>query len=100
MEVIQADAACLPPRLRAWANRIIMPLPHSAIDFLPSAINALKKKGVVHLYAFIGKENTVRLLMKKIRLIAGQKKIRLVSSRKVLDYAPGVSEICLELRVE
>jgi tRNA (guanine37-N1)-methyltransferase len=48
-------------RLQAIADRVLMPLPEKALEYLPAAVSALKKSGGwIHLYLFehaVGKED-------------------------------------------
>lgn len=40
-------------QLAGQANRVLMPLPERAIEFVDSAVLALKKKGIVHYFAHV-----------------------------------------------
>ncbi len=48
----KGDAAKLLVKRKKWADRVIMPLPHTAEQFLPQVIDATAKGGIVHFYGF------------------------------------------------
>ncbi len=78
-------------------DRVFMPLPKSAEDFLDVALSLVKKGGVVHFYDFVEEkgfpENSVEKIKKKIK------------SFKVLDtvicgqYGPGKVRVCIDFSV-
>lgn len=54
VEPIHGDAAkVIEERLQGKADRVLMPLPDLAIEYLPYALKALKGKGLVHVYLHI-----------------------------------------------
>ena len=57
VKVVKGDVKkAVPEMFRGFADRVLMPLPHSAEKFLPEAIMAVKKGGIVHLYTIAEKE--------------------------------------------
>jgi tRNA (guanine37-N1)-methyltransferase len=55
---IHSDATeVIKDKLAGCANRVLMPLPERAKDFIDSAILALNKKGIVHYFAHIRADN-------------------------------------------
>lgn len=82
-------------------DRVIMPLPHEAINFLDIAINCLKnKKGIIHLY-LIEKEDKVEEKIKKLVDNLNKKintKIKF-KINKVLPYAPRTNKYCVDLEL-
>ncbi len=56
IEAFCGDVNEIVPGLEEF-DRVIMPLPGSAIEFLDVAVNALKDEGIIHLYSFIEDEN-------------------------------------------
>jgi len=82
-------------------NRIIMPLPLGAEDFLDVAFNCIKKNGIIHFYSW-GDEsemfvNSTKILKQKAK--AAKRKIRIVCKKKVLPYAPKKWKVCLDVKV-
>lgn len=80
-------------------NRIIMPLPESAIKFLDLALEHSKKNGIIHLYV-ISRENTKKF-ENKIKRIAEKckKKIKIVKIQRVLPYSPYKYKFRFDIKV-
>lgn len=83
-------------------DRIVMPLPLGAENFLDIAIKCLKKSGgLIHFYNW-GKEdnlylnalNQIREQTKKLN-----RKFKVLNKRKVLPYAPRTFKICIDFKV-
>lgn len=93
------DANEITPHLKEKFDRVIMPLPKSAIDFLDLAVEALKPQGVVHLYSFVEEED-FGPLEDKISLVASNKGL----SYEVLDRAqcgvksPSEDRYCIDIK--
>lgn len=95
---LKGDARDIVPNLD-HADRIIMNLPHSAFEFLPSAFSKIKNHGIVHYYEVIENENKENRL-KDIIKMARRKKIELLNLQDVHTYSPGSSLYCYDLKVE
>ena len=82
-------------------DRVIMPLPHEAINFLDIAISCLKKKGgFIHLYLIEKEEKAderAKSIVKNLEKKIG-KKVKF-NLRKVLPYAPRVFKYCLDIEI-
>ena len=84
-------------------DRVVMPLPLGAENFLDIAIGCLKPEGgIIHFYSW-GKEgklyeNAVRLV-EEVCKKAG-KWFELIGKRKVLPYKPRTFKICLDLKIK
>ncbi len=52
--------------MKNWADRIVMPLPKDAVDFVKDMMPALKNKGVIHLYAFTSKDEPYKELEQQL----------------------------------
>jgi tRNA (guanine37-N1)-methyltransferase len=73
-------------------NRIIMPLPETAYQFLDLAVKHCKKGGFIHLYSIEGNDGSeAENEIKKF------KALKIVEKRQVLPYAPGAWKVCYEL---
>ena len=77
-------------------DRIIMPLPKSAGDFLDLALNSIKPNGVIHFYDFL-KENEFEKAREKIRKAC--KKAKILRIVKCGQHAPRVFRICVDFKV-
>jgi len=81
-------------------NRVIMPLPESATDYLGYAIRCLKNSGIIHLYCF-SEENGVNRQVKKISAVCKNFKKRCsISAARVLPYGPGVYKYRFDITVQ
>ncbi len=91
--------------LRGVADRVLMPLPEKALEYLPYALSALKPTGGwIHFYDFQhapGKENPIE----KTRVIVAQKldsldiKYVIVSSRVMRPTGPNWYQTVLDIQV-
>ncbi|UCC92442.1 MAG: class I SAM-dependent methyltransferase family protein [Thermoplasmata archaeon] len=89
--VHHGDARQVVPGLGTF-DRVVMNHPTMAIEFMDVALGACREGSMVHLY-LIGTEDEA------MDIVASIDGARLVSSREVRTYAPGVSQWCLDLRV-
>ena len=65
IELIKGNVKNIIPKLNKRFDRIIMPLPKSAVDFLNLALNKVKKNGIIHFYSF-AEENKYGSIIKTI----------------------------------
>lgn len=70
-------------------DRIIMPLPETAIDYIDLAYKHCKKGGIIHLYGFA----------KDPREITDRIRIEIVKIQKVLPFGPGIYKFRIDIRV-
>jgi tRNA (guanine37-N1)-methyltransferase len=84
-------------------DRIVMPLPLGAGEFLDVAAKCAKRGAVVHLYGwgneadgsvYAATEKAIEGFSKK-----GDVRYEIVGRRKVLPYAPGRYKVCVEFKV-
>jgi tRNA (guanine37-N1)-methyltransferase len=80
-------------------DRILMPLPHKAGDFLKLAYKCLKSKGgIIYMYLIDSDQLIQKNTEDKIRNLRKQTKRKIeYKIRKVLPYAPGVNKYCVEI---
>ncbi|MEM7821844.1 MAG: class I SAM-dependent methyltransferase family protein [Candidatus Aenigmatarchaeota archaeon] len=80
-------------------DRVVMPLPFGAGNFLDIAINCLKKEGgIIHFYSVEDEGskvlNEIESFVKKIG-----KKIKVLNIKKVSAYAPRKWKVCIDFQV-
>ena len=85
------DVTNIVPKLREKFDKILLPLPKKAEEYLDLALKVLKPKGKIYLYLFVAE--TDFLIVKK----AYQQRFKIVNLVECGKYSPGVSRICLEL---
>jgi tRNA (guanine37-N1)-methyltransferase len=101
---IQADAREIAQtRLRGVADRVIMNLPETAIDFVDAACNAIKPEGgIIHFYAFIRKPDTVENLEHRFSEAvekSGRKVEAFLYAKNIRETAPFESQVVLDAKI-
>ena len=88
----QGDVRKVVPTLDLKFDRIIMPLPRNAEEFLDVALKVLKKKGVIHMYTFEeeGKEDRI---IKRIQKYTKIKRYKIIT---VGQFAPRKLRFCVD----
>jgi len=90
----------IPERFVGVADRVLMPLPKSAEDFLDVALLAAKKGGVIHFYTFVNRAEGKEAAERKV-LDAGKRagrKIQILESREVRPFSPSTVQIVVDFR--
>ena len=95
VENIQGDVRKVCPGLGKF-DRIIMPLPETACQYLDAVFGCCNPGCTVHLYGF-SEEPLFRELEKAVK--KHKKKIKVIGRRKVLPYGPRIWKVCLEFKV-
>jgi tRNA (guanine37-N1)-methyltransferase len=82
-------------------NRVVMPLPLEAADFLDIAFKSVKKGGIIHFYNWGEENNLFDNAEKIVKLKAKEykKKVRIIAKKKVLPYAPRKWKVCLDIKI-
>lgn len=99
---IRADAKKIPKEFLGKCNRVIMPLPLEAINFLDVAVKCLKKeKGVINLYSVSEEKNLFKDVEAKIKdeFKKLNKKYKIIARQKVLPYAPRKYKVRIDIQV-
>ncbi len=91
-------------KLKGSADRVIMNLPETAIEFVQAACQAVKPKGgVIHFYGFVRLPDTVENL--KLRFSgavekSGRKVEAFLCARSVRETAPFESQVVLDAKID
>ncbi len=101
IEAIEGDAREEAKKFAGVADHVIMNLPHSAHEFLDSAVLLAKPGGIIHYYGITPEDD---LFESSIELITGAakkagRKLEVLEKRVVRSYAPHQYNICIETRV-
>jgi tRNA (guanine37-N1)-methyltransferase len=103
-----------------WADRVIMPLPHTAQDFLDVAFAGARNNCIVHFYGFSSEKDVEHAFEDKIQEAATRTgnptnlseslngplkqsfnwKPETVNRRIVRPYAPGIVQVVVDFRVK
>ena len=81
-------------------DRIIMNLPHTAIEFLDVAMGAVKKGGTIHLYT-IQESETLDMIKNSIMSLAKSygRKVSIENVQEVHTYSPSQQMFCFDIFV-
>jgi tRNA (guanine37-N1)-methyltransferase len=90
-------------KLKGSADRVIMNLPETAIDFVDAACNALKPEGgVAHFYAFIRQPDSVENLQQRFTELVsknGRKIEAFLYAKSIRETAPFESQVVLDAKI-
>ncbi|MBW3011557.1 hypothetical protein KY311_00055, partial [Candidatus Woesearchaeota archaeon] len=78
-------------------DRIVMPLPKSAEDFLETAMLNAKKGTIIHFYDFVHENDFPHKSIEKIKRHAG--KFKVLKAVKCGQYSPGKYRVCVDFKV-
>lgn len=100
VEAYCEDVNEIVPDLEEEFDRVIMPLPGSAIDFLDIALESLNEEGMIHLYSFVEDQN-FRPADEEIERIMSERGLEYDIMDKVrCGYkSPSEDRYCLDIRV-
>jgi tRNA (guanine37-N1)-methyltransferase len=85
-----------------YADRIVMPLPMSSLDFLADAIKMSKKRATIHIYVVDDLENTAAASIEKIKQIALKcgSTAKVVGIREARPYSYSTAEFAIDLSIK
>lgn len=88
------------PKIKEKFDRIIMPLPKGAENFLNLALNKIKKNGIIHFYGF-SEENKYKKITEMINneCEKKKKKCRILDIVRCGQFSPRVFRVCADFRV-
>jgi len=91
----------LPGEYVGWADRVAMPLPKDASEFLANAIPCLKSGGILHYYSFGDSENPYELAEKQITDAATRlgRQARAVFRRIVRPYSKDTVQVVIDAKI-
>ncbi len=91
----------VPARFAGVADRVLMPLPKSAEDFLDVAFLAAKKGGIIHFYTFVnraeGKEAAERKVLEAAK--GAGRRAEILESREVRPFSPSTVQIVVDFKI-
>lgn len=106
VEAILGDAKeVVDGRFRGVANRVLMPLPEKAYEYLDVACRALKPEGgCIHYYDFVHSKKKEEAMDKtvekvKVRLTQLQKSFDVTFARVVRTVGPNWSQVVLDINI-
>ncbi len=94
------DVGKVLPRMNLKFDRMVMPLPKTGEEFLPLALTKIKKKGIIHLYAFLSEEEIKAEKVKIRKIIQKEKKtVQFLKVVKCGQFAPSIFRVCFDLKI-
>ena len=95
------DVKKVVPKLKKKFDRIAMPLPRSAEDFLDVALKAIKKKGTIHFYDFEEEKDLPNKAFEKIQKACkkAKKRCKIILWRKCGQYGPRKFRVVADFKV-
>ena len=97
---ICGDVREIAPDYRDWADRIVMNLPHSADEFLETAVVVAGEEGMLHYYDIQHDEDPFGPGEAAVRTAAEPEYDVDVETRRVVrSYAPHELNVCLDVRL-
>lgn len=101
IDAIEGDAREEAKKFAGTADQVIMNLPHSAFEFLDSAVLLTKPGGIIHYYGITPEDDLFESSIELIKESAEKagRKIEVLEKRVVRSYAPHQYNICIEARV-
>jgi len=97
---IEGDVREVAPDYAGWADRVVMNLPHSADDFLDSAVTLASEDCTLHYYDIQHEDDPFGPGEDAIRAAAGPDyEVEVETRRVVRSYAPHELNVCLDVRL-
>jgi tRNA (guanine37-N1)-methyltransferase len=94
------DVREVAPDYEGWADRIVMNLPHSADEFLDTAVSLAGDEAVVHYYDIQHEDDPFGPGERAIRAAAEPDyEVAVETRRRVRSYAPHEENVCLDVRL-
>ena len=82
-------------------DRILMPLPETAYEFLPEAFTIAKKGATIHLYGISEEKNLFKDLEEKIKAISEKSRVKykIIHMQKVLPFGVRMWKVRIDLKI-
>ena len=100
LTAIHGDVREVANDYEGWADRLIMNLPHSASDFLDTAVRLAGDDCVVHLYDIQHEDDPFGPGLAAVRAAAEPEyDVTVIEEKVVRSYAPHEYNVCLDVRL-
>ncbi|MGC8568087.1 MAG: class I SAM-dependent methyltransferase [Candidatus Micrarchaeia archaeon] len=98
---ILGDVKEVAKKYSCFADRIVMPLPKSSINFLDEAYKVARNGCIVHLYVFGNINTAYKDIVENIKQNAKKNKykVEFIFQRTVRPYSPSEIEICVDYKI-
>ncbi len=101
VQVYCGDVRIVVPKLKKAFDRILMPLPMGAEDYLDVALGVIRKKGTIHFYGFLHETEFPHVAEEKVLKACKEadRKCKILQTVKCGDYAPRRWRVCVDVEV-
>lgn len=94
------DVREIVPKLKMRFDRMVMPLPKTGEGFLDIALPAVRKGGMIHLYAFLSEEEVAGEAKRLVGICKDLKyKVKIVRKVKCGQFSPRTFRYCFDIAV-
>ncbi len=98
---ICGDVKEIVPREYAdWADRVLMPLPRDAEEFLPVAYSGAKDGATIHFYTFADIKNPFADAKRKTEKHLAKENYEIINKRIVRPFSPALVQVAIDFRVK
>jgi tRNA (guanine37-N1)-methyltransferase len=97
IKLFKGDVKKVLPKIKLKFNRILMPAPKNAEQYLNLIKNKINKKTIIHFYDFSQEKDFPSVSINKIKKIF--KRIRILNKAKCGTYSPYTYRICIDFQV-
>lgn len=99
--LIKGNVSKVVPKLKQKFDRILMPLPKSAEDFLDTALMASKKGTIIHFYDFLHEKDVPKKAIEKIEKACkkAKRKYKVLNYVKCGQHSPRTFRICVDVKI-
>ncbi len=99
VKLFLGDVRKIIPKLKKKFDRVLMPLPKGAENYLDLALKTVKKKGIIHFYDFLNEEEFDKAIKKIDKACKKQeKKYKILKLVKCGQFSPRVYRVCVDFR--
>jgi tRNA (guanine37-N1)-methyltransferase len=97
---IEGDVRKEAKRFYGKCDRVVMPLPLEAAEFLEESIKCLNEKGIIHFYTLIEKENfsSVEKIIEEV-CKKMNKNYKILNKQKITEYSPKKWKVCIDFEI-
>jgi tRNA (guanine37-N1)-methyltransferase len=103
LTAVHGDVRELPEEYAGWADRLVMNLPHSAGDFLETAVELAGEECVLHYYDIQHEDDPFgpgkRAIREAVADAETDYEVTVETERVVRSYAPHEYNVCLDVRL-
>jgi len=98
VDVYEGDVEDVVPELDEKFDRIVMPLPGSADEYLDLALDAAAENGLIHYYRFL-EDQDWKAIEGELDDLVGDNDYRIEARNVCGEKGPGIQRVCLDVRI-